>query len=45
MALDEELQRLPEPCKALLILCYLEERTQDEASRQLEVSPRTIKPP
>jgi RNA polymerase sigma factor (sigma-70 family) len=42
MVLDYELQRLPEPCRAPLILCYLEERTQDEASRLLEVSPRTI---
>jgi RNA polymerase sigma factor (sigma-70 family) len=40
--LDEELQRLPELWRAPLILCYLEERTRDEAARQLEVSPRTI---
>jgi RNA polymerase sigma factor (sigma-70 family) len=31
----EELRRLPEKLRAPLVLCYLEERTQDEAARQL----------
>jgi RNA polymerase sigma factor (sigma-70 family) len=40
--LDKELQRLPEPWRAPLILCYLEEQTRDEASRQLGVSSRSL---
>jgi RNA polymerase sigma factor (sigma-70 family) len=40
--LDEELQALPEKSRAPLILCYLEERTRDEAARQLNVSVRTL---
>jgi RNA polymerase sigma factor (sigma-70 family) len=34
----EELRRLPEKLRAPLVLCYLEERTQDEAARQLGCS-------
>ncbi len=36
--LDGELQRLPERYRAPLILCYLECRTRDEASKQLGLS-------
>ena len=41
--LDEELQALPAPSRAPLILCYLEEQTRDEAARQLGLSVRTLK--
>ena len=41
--LDEELQRLPEACRATLVLCYLEGRTQDEAAIQLEMSKSTVR--
>jgi RNA polymerase sigma factor (sigma-70 family) len=41
--LHEELHRLPERLRAPLVLCYLENATQDEASRQLGWSLRTIK--
>jgi len=33
--LDEELARLPELCRAALVLCCLEDRTRDEAASQL----------
>jgi RNA polymerase sigma factor (sigma-70 family) len=33
--LDEELARLPDRYRAPLVLCFLESKTQDEASRQL----------
>jgi RNA polymerase sigma factor (sigma-70 family) len=33
--LDEELRCLPERCRAPLVLCYLEERTHQEAARLL----------
>jgi DNA-directed RNA polymerase specialized sigma24 family protein len=33
--LDEELERLPQKYRCPLILCYLEEKTRDEAVEQL----------
>jgi RNA polymerase sigma factor (sigma-70 family) len=36
--LDEELERLPEPLRAPLILCYLDCRTRDQAAQQLGLS-------
>jgi RNA polymerase sigma factor (sigma-70 family) len=41
-ALDEELGRLPERFRAVLILCYLEGKTRDEAAEQLELSAGTL---
>jgi RNA polymerase sigma factor (sigma-70 family) len=41
--LDEELARLPQAYRAPLVLCYLEERTQDEAARQLGWSRNTFR--
>jgi RNA polymerase sigma factor (sigma-70 family) len=41
--LDDELQRLPDACRAPLVLCYLEGRTQDEAAVQLDVSKSTLR--
>src|SRR5262245_27038160 len=41
--LDEELAALPEPYRAALVACYLEERTQDEAARQLGWSLSTLR--
>ena len=41
--LDEELERLPETCRAPLVLCFLEGRTQDEAASQLHVSKSTLR--
>ena len=36
--LDEELGRLPASYRSALVLCYLEDRTQDEAARELGCS-------
>jgi RNA polymerase sigma factor (sigma-70 family) len=41
--LDFELQKLPEKWRLPLILCYLEGRTQDEASRELGWSKNTLR--
>jgi RNA polymerase sigma factor (sigma-70 family) len=41
--LDEELGALPDACRAPLVLCYLEGRTQDEAAAQLDVSKSTLR--
>jgi RNA polymerase sigma factor (sigma-70 family) len=41
--LDAELGRLPEECRAPLVLCYLEGLTQDEAARRLGWSGRTLR--
>jgi RNA polymerase sigma factor (sigma-70 family) len=40
--LDLELSRLPEKFRAPMILCYLEERTQEEAAQLLGIHPRTL---
>jgi RNA polymerase sigma factor (sigma-70 family) len=41
--LDDELGRLPDACRAALVLCYLEGRTQDEAAARLGVSKSTLR--
>lgn len=41
--LDEELASLPERYRAPLLLCCLEGKSGDEAARQLQCSPSTIK--
>src|SRR5207253_2609103 len=40
--LHEELNRLPQRLRAPLVLCYLENATQEEAARQLGWSLRTV---
>jgi RNA polymerase sigma factor (sigma-70 family) len=40
--LDEDLEGLPEPYRAVLVLCYLEGRTQAEAARMLETTPAGV---
>ncbi|MBA4062263.1 MAG: hypothetical protein C0501_00890 [Isosphaera sp.] len=41
--LDEQLSALPDDCRAALVACFLEERTQDEAARQLGWSLSTLR--
>jgi RNA polymerase sigma factor (sigma-70 family) len=41
--LDDELARLPASCRAALVLCYLQGRTQDEAALQLGWSKSTLR--
>jgi RNA polymerase sigma factor (sigma-70 family) len=43
LILDEELRRLPAKYRAPLLLCYLEERTRDDAARHLNCSLGTLK--
>jgi RNA polymerase sigma factor (sigma-70 family) len=40
--IDEELGRLPEKYRVVILLCDLEERTRQEAARQLRVPPGTV---
>jgi RNA polymerase sigma factor (sigma-70 family) len=40
--LDEELLSLPSDCRSVLLLCYLEGLTRDQAARQLGWSLRTL---
>jgi RNA polymerase sigma factor (sigma-70 family) len=41
--LDEELARLPDHYRTVVVLCYLEGRTQREAARQLGLSPGEVR--
>jgi RNA polymerase sigma factor (sigma-70 family) len=42
VALDEELHRLPDHYRAVIVLCDLEGKTQKEAARQLACPPGTV---
>jgi RNA polymerase sigma factor (sigma-70 family) len=41
--LDEELARLPDHYRSVVVLCYLEEKTQREAARQLGLTPGEVR--
>jgi RNA polymerase sigma factor (sigma-70 family) len=41
-ALDEEVNRLPRKCRAAVVLCYLEGKTNEQAARILGCPPGTI---
>jgi RNA polymerase sigma factor (sigma-70 family) len=41
-SLDEEVQRLPEPYRSAVVLCYLEGRTQSEVARLLATTTNTV---
>ncbi len=43
VALDEEINRLPKQYRAPVLLCYLEEKTRDEAARELGLSLATLR--
>jgi RNA polymerase sigma factor (sigma-70 family) len=43
LVLDEEIQQLPEPLRSPIVLCYLEELTQDEAAGRLGWSKGTLR--
>lgn len=40
---DQELMQLPEACRAALVLCYLEGKTQDSAAQHLGCSKATLR--
>ncbi len=42
-SLDEEMERLPEQYRVVLILCCLDGKSRDEAARELNCSPGSIK--
>lgn len=41
--LDEQLQQLPDECRAALVLCYLEGKTHDDAAHQLGWTKATLR--
>jgi RNA polymerase sigma factor (sigma-70 family) len=41
--LDEELARLPDHYRSVVVLCYLQEKTQREAARQLGLTPGEVR--
>jgi len=43
VALDEEMERLPDAVRAAVVLCYLEGKTRDEAARQLGLPLPTLR--
>jgi RNA polymerase sigma factor (sigma-70 family) len=43
VVLDEELARLPDHYRSVVVLCYLEEKTQREAAEQLGLTPGEVR--